>query len=158
MNGTLDKGWNPKAPSLQGRGLGWGLSHERLAELHGFGRENRNNPTQPEIVLWSRLNRSQLAGHKFRRQAVIGPYIADFMCPRKALVVEVDGHTHTDPVADARREARLRELGFQVLRVTNTDVMGNLEGVLELILLTLTALPDRWNRPQPDPSPEGEGL
>jgi very-short-patch-repair endonuclease len=153
-----DKGWTKKAPPLQGRGLGWGLSNERLAELHGYARENRNAPTQPEIVLWSRLSRSQLGGYKFRRQAVIGPFIVDFLCPKKALIVEVDGHTHLDPGADASRDRKLGELGFRVLRVTNHDVTSNLEGVLLRILQVLESAPDRWNMPHPNPSPEGEGL
>jgi very-short-patch-repair endonuclease len=134
------------------------LSNERLAQLHGFARENRNAPTQPEIVLWSRLSRAQLGGHKFRRQAVIGPFIADFLCPQKALVIEVDGHTHVDPAADARRDAKLGELGFRVLHVANVDVTTNVDGVLRHVLQILDAIPDRWNKPHPNPSPEGEGL
>ena len=158
MTDRRDKGWRKEAPPLQGRGWGWGLSNQRLAELHGFAQENRNAPTQPEIVLWSRLSRSQLGGYKFRRQAVIGPFIADFMCPQKALIVEVDGHTHADVASDARRDAKLGELGFRVLHVTNMEVMSNLEGVLQRILHDLAAAPNRWNNPHPNPSPEGEGL
>ena len=155
--GSTDRGWRPEAPPLQGRGLGWGLSNLRLAELHGFARELRNRPTQPEIVLWHYLSRSQLGGFKFRRQSVIGPFIADFLCPQKALIVEVDGHTHTDPAADARRDAKLEELGFRVLRVSNHDVMTNADGVLQRISQALNGAPDRWNNPHPNPSPSGEG-
>ena len=158
MSDLLDKGWQKEAPPLQGRGLGWGLSNKRLAELQAFARENRNAPTQPEIVLWSRLSRSQLGGYKFRRQSVIGPFIADFMCPQKAVIVEVDGHTHTDPAQDARRDAMLRELGFWVWHVSNHDVMTNVAGVLQQLLQVLDAAPDRWSSPHPNPSPEGEGL
>ena len=154
----LDKGWRKEAPPLQGRGLGWGMSNERLAELYGYARENRNAPAQPEIVLWSRLSRSQLGGYKFRRQAVIGPFIADFLCPKKSLIVEIDGHTHRDPSADVRRDSRLGELGFRVVRVSNDEVMRNLEGVLTRLLQVLEAAPDRWNNPHSNPSPEGEGL
>jgi len=117
----------------------------------------RSNPTEPEKRLWSILSRSQLDGFKFRRQEVIGNAIADFFCPRKGLVVEVDGETHTDPAADECRTARLEAMGFHVVRVTNVDVMRNLEGVRQLLLETLHALPDR-RTPHPNPSPEGEGL
>jgi very-short-patch-repair endonuclease len=119
----------------------------------------RREPTEPEKRLWYRaLSRSQLGGFKFRRQAVIGPFIADFLCPAKALIVEVDGWTHDDVRADQRRDAALRELGFTVLRFTNTEVMQNIEGVAAKILETLLRMPDRWDAPHPNPSPEGEGL
>jgi very-short-patch-repair endonuclease len=135
------------------------MSNERLAQLHGFAREMRNVPTVPEVKLWKYLNRSQLGGFKFRRQAVIGPFIADFLCPQKALIVEVDGETHVDAGYDARRDAELGQLGFRVVRVTNAEVMANVEGVLSLVLTALQAAPDRWgNMPHPNPSPEGEGL
>jgi very-short-patch-repair endonuclease len=103
------------------------------------------------------LSNAQLGGFKFRRQAVIGGHIADFLCPRKGLVVEVDGDTHADPIAEARRDAALRSHGFTVFHVTNADVMGNIEGVWQRLLEMLQALPDR-RAPHPNPSPEGEGL
>ncbi len=103
----------------------------------------RRNPTEPEKRLWRALSNGQLGGHKFRRQAVIGPYIADFLCPQKALVVEVDGDTH-DVEYDARRDQALTDYGLRVLRVTNPEVMGNLHGVLQHILAALHESPDRW--------------
>ena len=145
-------------PPLQGRGKGWGLTAAQLERLGGFAREMRCQPTEPEKRLWYRvLSRSQLGGFKFRRQAVIGPFIADFLCPSKALIVEVDGWTHEDVRADERRDAALRELGFTVLRFTNTDVMQNGDGVAARILETLRQTPCRWETPHPKPSPEGEG-
>ncbi len=145
------------SPPLQGRGKGWGLSAARNAELTHYAHEMRRDPTEPEKRLWRALSRSQLAGYKFRRQAVIGPFIADFLCPQKALVVEVDGETH-DIDKDRGRDSALKRLGFTVLHVTNPDVMRNLEGVLTAILGTLEAVPDRWESPHPSPSPEGKGL
>lgn len=145
------------SPPLQGRGRGWGVNAERLDQLHGFAREMRRQSTEPEKRLWRRLSRSQLGGFKFRRQAVIGPFIADFLCPSKALIVEVDGWTHKDDLKDARRDEALGSLGFSVLRFTNTDVMENVEGVLTRILKALRQAPDRWQAPHPNPSPEVEG-
>ncbi len=145
------------SPPLQGRGRGWGLSAARLDELNTHARTMRNQPTEPEKRLWQGMKGAQLGGYKFRRQAVIGNAIADFLCPQKGLIVEVDGHTHTDPAADARRTARLEALGFTVVRVTNGDVMQNLEGVQRMVLDTLDSLPDRRS-PHPNPSPEEEGL
>ena len=145
------------SPPLQGRGRGWGLSAGRNDEIANHARTMRNQPTAPEARLWSILSRSQLGGYKFRRQAAIGTAIADFLCPQKGLVVDVDGDTHTDPAADAHRTARLAALGYRVVRVTNLDVMGNLEGVQRHLLDILEPMPDR-RAPHPNPSPEGEGL
>jgi len=153
----FDKGQRPEAPPLQGRGLGWGLSVEQLRELHRRAAEMRRNPTEPEKRLWRHLSNSQLAGAKFRRQSVIGWFIADFLCPQKALIVEVDGDTH-DEARDRLRDDVLAGRGFRVVRVTNADVMSNMDGVLTHIAGALAATPDRWNKPHPNPSPEGEGL
>ena len=153
----FDKGWNKKAPPLQGRGLGWGLSIEQLRWLHDRAAEMRRNPTEPEKRLWRALSGSQLDGFKFRRQAVIGPYIADILCPQRALVVEVDGDTH-DQAKDRLRDDLLAGHGFRVLRVTNLDVMTNIGGVCEAIRIALNEALPRWDNPHPNPSPEGGGL
>ncbi|QMW24685.1 endonuclease domain-containing protein [Sandaracinobacteroides saxicola] len=149
------------SPPLQGRGRGWGLSAERRAEIQKYARDNRNNATAAERRLWKYLSRAQLGGYKFRRQAAIGTAIADFLCPQKALILEVDGATHVDPDADARRDQRLATLGFVVHRVTNEDVLTRLDDVLRGLWLLLESLPDRWpsraTPPHPYPSPEGEG-
>ena len=139
-------------PPLQGRGKGWGISALRLEELQARAREMRNNPTEPEKRLWRALSGKQI-GAKFRRQAVIPPFIADFLCPSLRLIIEVDGDTH-DQAADANRDARLRALGYRVLRFTNADVIANLDGVLTVISNDVEAA----HAPHPDPSPEGEGL
>ena len=145
------------SPPLQGRGRGWGLSAGAIDRVQGYATGMRRNPTEPERRLWAHLSRSQLGGFKFRRQAVIGSSIADFFCPQKGLVVEVDGHTHGDVASDAARDAALAAWGLRTVRFTNTDVMANVEGVLERLLDELRASPDR-RTPHPNPSPEGEGL
>ncbi|MEA3030952.1 MAG: hypothetical protein QOG13_2277 [Sphingomonadales bacterium] len=153
----FDKGWRPEAPPLQGRGLGWGLSLEQLRELHRRAAEMRRNPTEPEKRLWRNLSNAQLGGHKFRRQSVVGWFIADFLCPQRALIVEVDGDTH-DEAKDRLRDDELTRRGFRVVRVTNDDVMTNMDGVLTLIAGAIATTPARWHSPHPNPSPEGEGL
>jgi very-short-patch-repair endonuclease len=137
--------------------LGWGLSVEQLRELHRRAADMRRNPTEPEKRLWRHLSNSQLAGHKFRRQAVIGRFIADFLCSQRALVVEVDGDTH-DEAKDAWRDDILGQHGFRVVRVTNEDVMSNMDGVLQSLSEVLEVAPRRWNKPHPNLSPEGAGL
>jgi very-short-patch-repair endonuclease len=153
----FDKGQRRETPPLQGRGKGWGLSVEQLAKLHRRAAEMRRNPTEPEKRLWRHLSNGQLGGHKFRRQSVIGWFIADFLCPQRALIVEVDGDTH-DEAKDRLRDDELGRRGFRVVRVTNDDVMTNMDGVLTLIAAALAAAPGRWNKPHPNPFPEGEGL
>ncbi len=156
MSNLHDKGWRPEVPPLQGRGLGWDLSAAQIEWLQVRAREMRKNPTEPEKRLWRNLSNAQLDGLKFRRQEVIGPFIADFMCPARSLIVEVDGDTH-DEAKDRLRDDVLAQFGFLVLRITNPEVMTNAEGVLTAISLAAVGRTSRHN-PHPNPSPEGEGL
>ena len=109
---------------------------------HGSGKrtiENarrlRREQTPIEARLWRMLRSGQLASYKFRRQHPIGRYVADFGCEEARLVIEVDGDSHGEQQEyDEARTLHLRSLGYAVLRVTNRDVLGNMDGVLELIL------------------------
>lgn len=97
-------------------------------------RRLRSTMTPAEIRLWSALRLRQFHGLKFRRQHGIGRYIVDFYCSERALAIEVDGDSHAEfarRVADQERDAYFRSLGLQVLRYTNTEVLENLEGVLQ---------------------------
>ena len=100
----------------------------------------RREATPPERALWRYLKSDQLGGAKFRRQVVIGPYIADFACRTPLmLVVELDGDTHgAQEDYDAERTRFLESKGYRVLRFSNRDVGQNMEGVLETIRATLT--------------------
>ena len=144
-------------PPLQGRGRGWGLSAGRIDQLQDRAADMRRNPTEPEKRLWRKLSNGQLGGFKFRRQAVVGSHIVDFACPSARLVVEVDGDTHVDPDMDARRDAMLASHGYRVVRVSNADVVHNVDGVLAMLLVVLQA-GGPAERPHPNPSPEGEGV
>ena len=68
----------------------------------------RNNATEAERRLWQHLNRRQLKGFKFSRQIPLGPFICDFMCRERRLIVELDGGQHADNMRDVRRTAFLR--------------------------------------------------
>ena len=126
-------------------------------ELLERARELRRNPTEWEVRIWRHLSNSQLAS-KFRRQHVIYPYICDFFCPSKGLIVELDANTY-NVIQDNRRDARMARRGFATLRFTNADVRENIEGVVTAISTALQQRPDRWSgQPHPNPSPEGEGL
>ncbi len=123
-------------------------------------RELRREPTEPEKYLWRHLSNRQLGGFKFRRQAALAPFIVDFFCPSKGLIVEVDGDTHLAE-DDMERDAILARQGFTTIRFTNGDVATNMDGVLTVILEKLQALPDRWSgspdSPTPTPPLKGRG-
>ncbi len=97
-------------------------------------KENRNNPTEAEAALWAQLRNKQLGGFKFRQQHLIDDFIVDFVCLSKRLVIEVDGGVHNEAVEyDAERTKVLNKRGFKVIRFSNEEVLGNLEGVLDNI-------------------------
>jgi very-short-patch-repair endonuclease len=73
-------------------------------------------------------------GIKFRRQHPVGAYVADFFCATSKLVIDLDGGGHgieERAEEDRHRTQEIERLGFRVMRVWNTDVMQNPEGVLE---------------------------
>lgn len=87
--------------------------------------------------------RGPLRPAEFRRQTVIGPYIADFTYRAAMLVVEIDGDTHVMQIDyDTRRTAFLAAQGWRVIRFTNSDVIGNLEGVLQQLQSSLSPSPN----------------
>jgi len=90
--------------------------------------------TDAERKLWARLRSRAIAGAKFRRQLPIGPFVADFACVERRLVVEVDGGQHAQAQRnDARRTRALADHGYTVLRFWNSEVLQNLDGVLATI-------------------------
>lgn len=97
----------------------------------------RAAPTATEALLWEALRGSRL-GLPFRRQVVLGDYIADFVCVPRRLVVEVDGGYHAGRAAtDARRDRALARLGYRVLRLPAEDVAHRLPATLLRILSAL---------------------
>jgi very-short-patch-repair endonuclease len=96
-------------------------------------RDLRNNMTEAEKLLWLELKNDKL-GHRFRRQFSIGYYIVDFYCPRKKLVIELDGEVHTNQIEyDCLRDKFMREFELVVLRFKNHDIKTNLNDVLNEI-------------------------
>jgi very-short-patch-repair endonuclease len=103
--------------------------------LKTFAKEMRRNATDAERRVWSVLRRKQVDSLKFRRQVVIGPFIVDFACLSRRLVIEVDGGQHADSDYDPRRDAWLERSGFRVLRIWNSDALerGGSDGLYRLI-------------------------
>ena len=113
-------------------------------------RELRLTASPTERKLWRAVSGAKLSGHRFTRQFQIGPYFCDLVSRSAGLVVEIDGFSHDiRQNYDAKRDQFLRIQGYRVLRFTNDDVMQNLEGVVETIMLALG--------PSPSPSRKREG-
>jgi very-short-patch-repair endonuclease len=101
-------------------------------------RRLRSNPTEAERLLWRHLRLRQLGGWKFRRQQPLGPYIVDFVCLEKRLIVEADGGQHAAQAQnDAHRTAWLEAEGFRLLRFWNTEVLRDPIAVQEAIRAAL---------------------
>ena len=116
-----------------------------------YAHRMRYDPTDAERVLWQRLRfEITLEGSHFRRQALIGPFIVDFASRKARLVIELDGGQHDEQrAADERRTRYIEARGYHVLRFWNHDVLGNLDGVLQVIQSVVT--------PPPTPPRKGEG-
>jgi len=98
-------------------------------------RELRKNQTDAEKSIWHLVRAKQIEGLKFRRQHPIQPYIVDFVCPEKMLIIELDGGQHADAIDyDQKRTAYLESKGYTVIRFWNNEVLTNIEGVYEVIL------------------------
>jgi len=106
-------------------------------------RENRQNQTEAEDLLWQHLRNSK-TGYKIRRQHAIDGYIADFVCLQKGLVIEVDGSYHLETTEqDELRTQVLNELGFEVIRFTNEEVIANINQTVKTIKAKLDSQPER---------------
>jgi very-short-patch-repair endonuclease len=136
----------------------------------------RANTTPHERALWRALKEIPVEGTHFRRQAPIGPYVVDFFCPAKRLILELDGGHHNDDETakrDHERQAWLEQQGYRVVRFWNSEVTGDLRAVLERIYVELhgsreaeaeplkhrrrreSATPPRSLRERPSPSRGG---
>ena len=127
----------------------------RNASLTSRARAMRKEMPEPERRLWFELRAARLLNVKFRRQKVIGNFIADFAANDLKLVIELDGDSHAGQAEyDEERTAYLESEGYRVLRFTNIDVMQNMDGVLTRIADVIAEL--RASPPLPTLSPEGE--
>jgi very-short-patch-repair endonuclease len=113
-------------------------------------RRLRKTMTPQEVKLWVQLRSWRKRGYHFRRQSPRERYIVDFVCMKHGLVIEVDGGQHNldeHHARDVRRDRRLTNSGFRILRFWNSDVDRNLEGVLQSIEAAL-----RESRPTRPPA------
>ena len=105
---------------------------------HLRARNLRHDQTDAEAKLWAVMRGGQLERLKFRRQFPVGQFIADFCCPQRRLIIELDGGQYAEQLfADEWRSRILNERGYRVLRFWNDEVLTNMDGVLEQILVVL---------------------
>ena len=90
----------------------------------------RRRQTPAEDIFWREVRNRQFLGLKFRRQVPIGKYIADFVCEREKLIVEIDGASHVDSTDyDEERTRVLEQFGYRVVRYWNSDLYEGLDSV-----------------------------
>jgi len=140
----------------KGKPFGYETANPILyGRLKEFASEMRSKPTEAESILWDHIKSKKLEGFKFRRQHIIGKYIADFVCLKRRLIVEVDGLIHQLPEnkeSDQIRTEWLEEQGFNVIRFTNNQILVDLENSLKSILVELNNQPDITESEQVSPS------
>ncbi len=115
----------------------------RAPVQYELARAMRKGHTEAEDVLWQALRNNSL-GEKFRRQHPVDAYIVDFICLQKRLVVEIDGGYHLDPdqqTYDDQRTKVLNEIGFNVIRFTNEEVIKDTKSVIQKLLAVLKEQP-----------------
>ena len=135
---------------LCGRGQGEGMASSQ--NLRNTVRNLRRQQTNVETKLWMRLCDRQLCEAKFRRQHPIDPYIVDFCCPDRELIIELDGGQHADQTAaDRVRTGFLEAYGYRVVRFWNHQVLDQMEAILEEIIRLLS-------EPHPSLSLKGRGF
>jgi very-short-patch-repair endonuclease len=116
--------------------------HFQPPYLTKIARRLQRDASVPERLLWGVLRSGRLGGLKFRRQNPIGPYIVDFVCYEKKLVVELDGLSHVGHASrDTSRTRYLEGLGYRVLRFTNDEVIADAMAVAEAIARAVGADP-----------------
>ena len=124
------------------------------SELTPLAKNLREQSTDTEQRLWRHLRTKHIGGFKFRRQQPIGPYIVDFVCFEKKIIVELDGGQHSLPAEmqnDSRRHHWFEVQGYEVLRFWDNEVLTNIQGVLEVIGANCL------NHPPLNPLPSREG-
>ena len=107
-----------------------GLPKSGEGSKRSFAKQLRSNMTDVETKLWQQLRAKRFEQYKFRRQVPIGPYIVDFICFEKRLIIELDGSQHEGSSYDLKRDVWLRSQDFRVLRFWNNAINSALDGTL----------------------------
>jgi very-short-patch-repair endonuclease len=133
---------------------------DHTAKALQSARKLRREMTLPEVLLW-RILRLRPQGLKFRKQHPIGQYVADFFCAEKGMIIEIDGRAHDmgdRPERDGRRDARLRQIGFEIVRMPAVEVLKDVSAAAATIVRLCVAAPPPSGASRLPPPPEGEDL
>ena len=110
----------------------WKISPKRAEELKLQARDMRRNPTPAQVALWERLKDKQ-CGFTFNREVVMGSSIVDFACRTRWLVVETGGEGEAEGTIAALSDRKLTDVGVRVMRFADSEVLGDLDGVVAQI-------------------------
>jgi len=100
----------------------------------------RSNETRFEEKFWAEVRGRQLGGYKFKRQVPIAGFVADFVCERARIIVELDGSHHADQIdEDANRTRLLEDHAYRVIRIWNQEIVDNFDGTLDHLLHELNS-------------------
>lgn len=164
LGGNVINDLGPMSPSSTLPSREGAVYHTADPSLYGqlkeLAKENRKHPTEAESAMWEIL-KGHFEGCKFRRQHIIGDYIVDFVCLSKQIVIEIDGGYHQEEQQqklDEQRTEFLNNQGFQVIRFTNEEVIGNTPSVIKTIKATLNTPSLEGIKASPQPSPQEREL
>jgi very-short-patch-repair endonuclease len=123
-------------------------------------RKQRQDMSLPEVLLWMQL-KQRPGGWKFRHLHPFGDLVADFYCDKAKLVIEVDGESHNrgdQPEFDEKRDAYFLAHDIRTLRIAAVDVLKNMDGVIQYILVAANAAGPPPSAFQAATSPDGGGF
>ncbi len=125
-------GDQPSAPAIKKKGRGWEISTKRLDALHERARDMRRHPSEAHKALADRFAKASLGRYKFTQHTVVGSAILDFNCHIIGMAIAIDEGDTPDPIA-TRRDKSLDAIGIRVMRIKATDILENIEAVLQRI-------------------------
>ena len=123
-----------EAPALKKRGRGWEISDKRLDNLHDQARKMRRHASDAHKALAARFAKADLGRHTFKRFAVVGSAIVDFNCHTLGMAIVIDEGDQSEVILK-RRDKSLESVGIRVMRIKASDVLENMDAVLQRITL-----------------------
>ena len=123
-----------EAPDLPKKGRGWKISDSRLDALHDQARDMRRHASPANKALAARFAKADLGRYTFKRFAVVGSAIVDFNCHNLGMAIMIDEEGQDDALVK-RRDKSLEAVGIRVMRIKATDILENIDPVLQRITL-----------------------
>ncbi|MEM9500236.1 MAG: GNAT family N-acetyltransferase [Pseudomonadota bacterium] len=119
-------------PALNKKGRGWKISDKRLDELHDRAREMKRFASPAHKALAEKFAGANLGRYTFKRHAVVGSAIVDFNCHNLGMAIMIDEEDADEALAK-RRDKSLEAVGIRVMRIKASDIMDNMDAVLDRI-------------------------